>query len=107
MKYWVAKINNEVAVKFKSLPNKGQLIALASERSTNVVLLEVEETALYAVSPQKQLTDRDLESLRQYANECKMRPSQYPDEWRRVPTSNAEFFCSGEQEYWRTVASQF
>lgn len=53
------------------------------------------------------LTENQLESLRQYANECKMRPTQYADEWRNVPTSQAEFDASEDKEYWLEIANKF
>lgn len=54
------------------------------------------------------LTDEQVESLTQYANECKMRPNEFPDEWRSVPTSQEEFAQSGEKMVrWLEIANTF
>ena len=54
-----------------------------------------------------ELTDEQVESLRQYANECKMRPQEHADEWRDVPTSQEEIDSSDDKDYWLKIANSF
>lgn len=53
------------------------------------------------------LSQQQIESLRQYANECKMRPGQFPDDWRDVPTSDGEFRYAANGAYWLQIANTF
>lgn len=57
------------------------------------------------------LTDEQLESLQQYANHCKMRPTdpQARDNWRNVPVSQEQFdrLASINQDWFLEVANNF
>ena len=53
------------------------------------------------------LSERNIESLRQYSDACKMRPNEYPDQWRSVFTSKDEVYRSGNWDYWLSIANSF
>lgn len=57
------------------------------------------------------LTTEQLESLRQYAEHCKMRPNdpQARDNWRNVPVSQEQFdrLASINQDWFLEMANNF
>ena len=55
------------------------------------------------------LTREQEDSLRQYANDCKMRPASHSDEWRDVPTSWDEIMALPEEERkgWLELADDY
>lgn len=110
---WISRGESIVKAEYISLSNRikalqTELVAVHNATNVNeVAYVNKNSSIAFKRKAIEQLTDEQIESLSQYANAGKMRPNEFPDEWRDVPTSQEEITSSDQKEYWLSIANNF